>query len=1082
MCLAYDPVTNGLVGASATERRLYFLDPVAKTSRSLPQLFGEGAYLADLTVDPHDGTIYGIGSGLPPNTSGPSWSGWLFSVDRQTGLGTRLVKIADTPSTGITFCGLAMSLLDDCNHNGIPDECELDSDGDGVIDECEACDGDDSLIGQPCDSPIDADDCPTGVWDCSTGILRCTDDDADDWPTITEHPQDQTVCAGDSVTFSVTATGRWGLLWHQWQKDSRDLSGATRSSYTISSVTFADAGLYRVLVTDDCGTVTSNAARLVVEDCPEITITVQPRDADVCEGGSVIFSVQATGEGTLRYQWRKNGSNLSNDSHISGATSASLRINPVALTDAGNYDVVVSDNRGSATSNIARLAVHRNPTPAVQAVPSTAVCQGRTVRLDAGSGYRDYLWWPDGQRTQTIDVSTGGSYIVTVTDAYGCQGQGEVFVTVNANPSPRITASPSDTVCSGASVRLDAGYGYRTYEWWPGGQRTRTIDVTTSGTYRVTVTDDIGCEGTDEIFIGESPGPTPQITAYPASTVCADQGPITLSLGGRYRSYLWRPGGQTSSTIQVTQTGTYGVTVTDDYGCQGEDEISITVNPSPAPNITATPREAVCAGVPVRLDAGYGYASYEWFPGGQRSRTINVTSAGTYRVTVVNDVGCQGTDEIYIGESPGPTPEITAHPANTICEDQGPITLGLSGRHRSYSWRPDGETTSTIQVTRTGTYGVTVTDDHGCQGDDEISITVNPSPAPNITATPREAVCAGVPVRLDAGYGYASYEWSPGGQRTRTIDVTTSGTYRITVVNDVGCQGTDEIFIGESPGPTPEITAHPADTVCEDQGPITLGLSGQYRSYLWRPGGETTSAIQVTRTGAYGVTVTDDYGCQGEDEISITVNPSPVPEIAVSPPGPVCEGQTLTLDAGPEYSGYVWSPGGQRTRTIEVTESVTYAVTVTDHNGCVGTADFTPTFIPGPQPRITANPGTSVCGVAKITLDAGQGYDGYLWTPGGQTTQTILVWEGGVYTVTVTDANGCTGADMITITVRQPGDPGDFDSDCDVDLQDYVHLRACLTGSSGSVQPECQDADLDADTDVDLSDFAVFQVVFTGSW
>ena len=94
--------------------------------------------------------------------------------------------------------------------------------------------------------------------------------------------------------------------------------------------------------------------------------------------------------------------------------------------------------------------------------------------------------------------------------------------------------------------------------------------------------------------------------------------------------------------------------------------------------------------------------------------------------------------------------------------------------------------------------------------------------------------------------------------------------------------------------------------------------------------------------------------------------------------------------------------------------------------------------------------------------------------------QSILVWEGGIYTVKVVDANGCEGTGAITITVLQPG-PADFDEDCDVDLDDYVIFANCLTGAGGGVPFDCEQPDLDEDLDVDLNDFAALQEAFTGT-
>jgi hypothetical protein len=119
------------------------------------------------------------------------------------------------------------------------------------------------------------------------------------------------------VTFNVSATGT-GLIY-QWRKGGNNISGATSSSYTINGVVAGDAGNYDVVVTSSCGNTTSDIATLTINAATQIS--ANPTNQTVCAGGSATFSVTATGTGTLTYQWRKGGNN------ISGATSSTYTIN-----------------------------------------------------------------------------------------------------------------------------------------------------------------------------------------------------------------------------------------------------------------------------------------------------------------------------------------------------------------------------------------------------------------------------------------------------------------------------------------------------------------------------------------------------------------------------------------------------------------------------------------------------------------------------------------------------------------------------------------------------------------------------------
>ena len=213
----------------------------------------------------------------------------------------------------------------------------------------------------------------------------------------------------------------------------------------------------------------------------------------------------------------------------------------------------------------------------------------------------------------------------------------------------------------------------------------------------------------------------------------------------------------------------------------------------------------------------------------------------------------------------------------------------------------------------------------------------------------------------------------------------------------------------------------------------------------------------------------------------------------------VCEGETVVFQADATGTGqvtYQWQhdgeliPGATTDRyTIDAADQTyagDYAVVVSDDCGSVSSDAATLTVYALPQPVITATPAASVCGPTKITLNAGPGYASYLWSPGGQTGQTITVWAAGRYTVKVIDEYGCEGSDVLFVTVLDPEAFGDADHDCDVDLTDYTLFGDCLTGPVGAAgfipaSEACAAVfDANTDTDVDLADFASFQAAFTG--
>ncbi len=173
-------------------------------------------------------------------------------------------------------------------------------------------------------------------------------------PTITTQPANQSVTAGQTATFSVTATGT-APLSYQWQKNSANITGATASSYTTPATATTDNGAkFDVVVSNSAGSKTSSMATLTVNAAAVgPTITAQPSNQTVNAGQTATFNVTATGTAPLSYQWQKNNTN------ISGATAASYTTPAAVTTDNGaKFDVVVSNAVSSQTSSMATLTVN----------------------------------------------------------------------------------------------------------------------------------------------------------------------------------------------------------------------------------------------------------------------------------------------------------------------------------------------------------------------------------------------------------------------------------------------------------------------------------------------------------------------------------------------------------------------------------------------------------------------------------------------------------------------------------------------------------------------------------------------------
>jgi hypothetical protein len=267
----------------------------------------------------------------------------------------------------------------------------------------------------------------------------------------------------------------------------------------------------------------------------------------------------------------------------------------------------------------------------ITASGSTSFCQGGSVTLTANTG-TSYIW-SSGATTKSISVSASGTYIVTVTNASGTATSTPLTVTVNSNPSSSISASGPLTFCSGGSVTLTAS-GTGTYLWSPGGATTKSIAVSTSGTYNVQVTNSSGCSATspNSVVTASNSGGAPSTASASGATTFCDGGSVTLT-ANTGTSYAWSNGATTKS-ISATTTGNYSVTVTSS-GCASSPSspIAVKVNPRPAFTVTPSGPLSFCNGGNVTLNITNSNAnSYVWYK--NNSVIPNVTSSTTsYKAT-----------------------------------------------------------------------------------------------------------------------------------------------------------------------------------------------------------------------------------------------------------------------------------------------------------------------------------------------------------------------------------------------------------------------------------------------------------------
>jgi len=458
-----------------------------------------------------------------------------------------------------------------------------------------------------------------------------------------------------------------------------------------------------------------------------------------------------------------------------------------AAAGVGTYPITYTytDANGCTNSQTQQVTVNVVPVPAITPSGTSAICAGSSVTLDAGSGYSVYSW-SNGTNGQTNQVTQAGLYNVTVTTAAGCAGTSP-SVTIVVNQPPVVDLGNDTTICTAASLTINAGNAGSTYSWSTQ-EITQSITVTTTGAYTVQVTDQNGCVGTDNIAVTVSSLLDPVIVASGPLSFCAG-GSVTLDPGPGYDTYLWSTGSN-AQAVTVSTAGVVELMVWDQFGCSGSDEAIVSVLQLPNAVITPAGPIAVCNGDTVTLSASSSFASYTWSPGLQNTSSIDVWQAGTYTVTVIDpNNGCQATSQpVTVTVNTSVAPTIVPSGTTQFC-DGGSVSLSVTpGPYSSYLWT-SGSTTPSIVVTETGDYGVTVLDANGCL---DSTLLGNPLHVEVWDPSPL-AVQAGDSVVVTNG-PFDQYQWyfngAPIPGATEAVYYpTSSGNYSVEAWDENGCSG-----------------------------------------------------------------------------------------------------------------------------------------------------------------------------------------------------------------------------------------------------------------------------------------------------
>ena len=832
--------------------------------------------------------------------------------------------------------------------------------------------------------------------------------------TISTQPTPQLVCPGSPAAFNVIATGT--NLTYQWRRDGIDIPGATSSSHHILTPTIADEADYDVVITGSCGTVTSDAASLIMYGTP--AIATQPASQTVCTGTNVTFSITApAGVSTtgLTYQWRKGGVN------IIGANSNVYTISNANTSHAGDYDLVISSPCGtSLTSNPATLTV--NAPAAITTQPTAvAVCSGESATFTVGAtgAGLTYQWRKGGTNitnataaTYTISNATladAASYDVVVTGT--CGNATSAAAVLEIKPLTAITTQPTaQVVCEGASATFSVaatGSGTLTYQWKKDGSpiaaaTSATYSITSAtaahaGTYTVDVTAGCGTVTSTGAVLTVNPLPAAAISG--TATVC-----------------------QSASAPLVTFTGSHG---TAPY------TFTYTINGGANQTVTTTSGNAATVSAPTGTAGTYIYELVGVKDASSTACTNAASGSATVTVTAMATASLSYTGTPYCATGTA-TPTFTGTTGGTYSSTAG---LSLNA------------TTGVIDLAAStpGTYTVTYTiaAAGGCaQVTATASITINALTVIN-TQPVAQTVCAGTAVTFSVNASGTSltYQWRKGGVN---IAGATNSTYSIASTN-VADDDTYDVIVSSSCGmitsdavkltinTPPSITTQPSGQVlCAGAtASFSVAATGTGLTYQWQKDGAdiagangsayTINAIGATHAGSYTVVITGTCGTLTSTAANLIVNATTA--ITSQPTANVvCEGASATFSIAASGTAltYQWRKGGvaingatAATYTINNPTAIdagTYDVVVTGACGVVTStaATLTVNAIPA-TPTIAAGSATTFCQGESVTLTSSATSGNQWFKDGvaitGATGRTYVATVSGSYTVQSTVSN-----------------------------------------------------------------------------
>lgn len=781
-----------------------------------------------------------------------------------------------------------------------------------------------------------------------------------------------------------------------------------------------------------------------------------------CPGSFSVLSAN-TGVG-FQYQWLKNGALISN------ATSSFYQ-----AQDSGDYRAVIKNiyNCTDTTAEI-NLGIYDLPSANISLSGSNSICNGDSVELSSvlQTGI-SYQWYFNGDtipnaHSNILWAKNAGDYKVKITNVNGCSDiSTNKTIVVNPVPQATIQSGGNTTICSGENVVLygSNGIGYA-YQWLKDGNpvsgaTSSFLNATTTGIYRVRISNAYQCFDTSSATIVTVNSSPPSIITYTGSPVVCQgdsvklHGPADPTLSYQWNSYGTPITGETDSVLTVVQTGNFTLVTSNSFNCSTTSiGHVITVNPVPGASILPLGSTSFCSGDSVVLQANAGSGlSYDWFKNSislsvASGNLLTVDTSGTYTVKVTNSYNCFSESQaISVTSFPIPTADFSIPAVNCASDTVSVQYLGNASGSAFYNWNfgggvvlsGNGQGPYEVLWQQAGNKSISlIVSENGCISTSVVNNT-NLLSVPSFITAPITSVCQGDSVLLTANSGSnLGYQWLQGGlQLTNdtlsTLKVMNSGSYQVKVIdNSIGCYKISPavpVIINS----TDFSLAFTSSTTNFTQPPFNITITNQTPNlnnynFLWELGDGNTSTFfnpihSYQYNGDYTISLYAENattGCRDTlvktDYISCSGGaPNPCNILAaIIPAGPVtiCGGDSvlLTASSGTGYT-YQWVfnnmvIAGATNQTFNAKQAGNYRVIISDPVCSQTSPAFVLNHYPSIQPVIQAVGQIQPCTFDSLQLSLFVNYSSYNWST-GDTVSSIYVSQTGYYQVAVTDNYGC---------------------------------------------------------------------------